>query len=282
MSETDAAIFDHDHWARRLAELAPVYRAAAPFPHLVLDDFLTASAADRMLAEFPRVADGEWIQYQHVNERKLGRRDRASFGPALGAAIDALSSPRFVSFLERLTGIEGLLADPSLEGGGLHQSERGGFVNLHADFTVHPHHRGWRRRINVLVYLNEGWADAWGGHLELWDRSVTRCVRRVSPLHNRAVIFNTDEGSFHGHPDPLTCPEGETRKSVALYYFTAEATPAAVRSTEYRPRPGEGARGLLVHADTLALRLYDRLKRRFGFDDRLVSRVLGALRKKER
>ncbi len=277
MSDPETTIFDHEGWGRRLPNLALAYRGAEPFPHVVLDELLAAPVAERMRREFPSVAEGEWIQYRHVNERKYGRRDRASFGPSLGAAVDELSSPRFVSFLERLTGIEGLLADPSLEGGGLHQSERGGFLNLHADFTVHPHRRTWRRRVNVLLYLNRDWPEAWGGHLELWDHAVTRPVRRVSPIHNRAVIFNTDRGSIHGHPEPLACPEGETRKSLALYYFTAEPDRAPARSTDYRPRPGDGARGLLIRADAMALRAYNHVKRRLGLDDRLASRVLGAL-----
>ena len=107
-------------------------------------------------------------------------------------------------------------------------------------------------------------------------------MRRVSPLHNRVVIFNTDEDAFHGHPNRMTCPEGQTRKSIALYYFTAETSGVRARSTEYRPRPGDGARGLLIYADKMALRAYDHLKRRLGFDDTVVSRVLGALQRRRK
>jgi hypothetical protein len=270
-------VLDYGRWETRLDELAAVYRGAEPFPHVVLDDFLVPAAADRVLAEFPAVTDGEWIHYRHVNENKHGMTDREAAGPAAAAVMAELLSARFVGLLERLTGLPALLADPSLEGGGLQQSERGGFLNVHADFTVHPHRPDWRRRVNVLLYLNPNWDDAWGGQLELWDRSMSRCVRRVSPQHNRVVIFGTDETTFHGHPDPLACPERQTRKSVALYYFSAERVRPVARSTEYRPRPGDGAQALFIHADTLALRAYDRIKRRFGFDDRVISRVLGAL-----
>ena len=270
-------VLDYDRWEGRLGELAPLYRAADPFPHVVLDDFLFPLIADRMFAEFPAVADRQWTHYRHVNEDKHGLPDPEAAGPAAAAVIAELLSARFVAWLERLTGRPRLLADPSLEGAGLHQSERGGFLNMHADFTVHPRRPDWRRRVNVLLYLNPDWPGSWGGQLELWDRRMSRCVRRVSPQHNRVVIFGTDETTFHGHPDPLTCPQGQTRKSVALYYFSAETVRPVARSTEYRPRPGDGARALLIHADTLALRAYDRLKRRFGFDDRVISRLLRAL-----
>lgn len=277
-----APVFDYARYEPRLDALARDYRDAAPFPHAVFEGFLEEAAARRALDEFPALGQGEWLHHVHVNERKHGNPDRASFGPHVGAAVDELNSPRFVAWLERLTGIAGLVPDPSLQGGGLHQSTRGGFLNIHADFTVHPRHRDWRRRVNVLVYLNDDWPDSYGGHLELWDRGMTACARRVAPTFNRAVIFNTDADSFHGHPEPLACPDDRTRKSLALYYFTRESGPVFTRSTEYRARPGDGARRALIYADTMALRLYDAVKRRVGFDDRIVSRVLGFLDRRKR
>jgi hypothetical protein len=91
------------------------------------------------------------------------------------------------------------------------------------------------------------------------------------------VVFNTDPDSFHGHPEPLACPAHVTRKSLALYYFTAETRPFLVRSTEYRARPGDRLRGVGIYLDKMALRGYDRAKRVLGLDDRLASRLLGFL-----
>lgn len=77
------------------------------------------------------------------------------------------------------------------------------------------------RRINMLVYMNEGWREEWGGHLELWNADMTACRQRILPTLNRTVIFSTTDTSFHGHPHPLTSPPGMTRKSISLYYYTA-------------------------------------------------------------
>src|SRR5437660_330301 len=238
-------IFPYSHRCAGLPALRVEYAQAEPFPNIVLDQFLQPWAAEAALAEFPSIDSPDWIQYKHVNENKQGKADRSSFGPTLGAVIDELNSWRFLRFLSDLTGIESLLADPSLQGGGLHLSARGGFLTVHADFTVHPYHRTWRRRINLLVYLNKQWEDSYGGHLELWDRQMRRCARRIAPHFNRAVIFNTEPDSFHGHPDPMTCLPGVTRKSLALYYYTEEPRPSLARSTEYRARPG-GARKSLA------------------------------------
>jgi 2-oxoglutarate-Fe(II)-dependent oxygenase superfamily protein len=272
-------LFDLAAWSRRLPELERRYREAPPFPSIVLDDFLPAAVARQVLAEFPRPDETSWIQYKHFNENKLGKSDRREFPPYIGRVIDELNSPAFVSFLSRLTGIEGLLADPMLEGGGLHQTESGGFLNIHADFTMHHYHTNWRRRVNLILYLNEGWQDAWGGALELWDRDMHGCARRIAPVFNRAAIFNTDETSFHGYPAPITCPVEVTRKSLALYYFTvAEDRSYVPRATNYQPRPEDGlARRALIWADKRALDLYSRAKIRFGISDDFASRVLGRL-----
>ena len=37
---------------------------------------------------------------------------------------------------------------------------------------------------------------------------------------NRAVIFQTNEISWHGVPDKIMCPEGTLRKSFAYYYIS--------------------------------------------------------------
>jgi hypothetical protein len=267
------AIVPYESLYRRASALRDEFANGDPYPHVVMENFLPAEVVERMLAEFPGVRSGEWIHYVHYNERKFGKTDRDSFGPTIGAVVDELNSPRFLAFLRDVTGIEDLVPDESLEGGGLHQSERGGFLNVHADFTVHPHRRDWRRRLNLLLYLNPAWEESYGGYLELWDQEMRECRRKIGPVLNRCVIFSTDPTSFHGHPDPMTCPPGVTRKSLALYYFTPDAE-AMVRSTEYRARPGEGVRGLGIYLDKMALRAYDRTKRALGIDDRFASSLL--------
>jgi 2OG-Fe(II) oxygenase superfamily len=256
-----------------LPELRERYRSAKPFPHVVLDGFLFPEVAKRAAEEFPPVDPELWINWVHVNERKYGNRDPKTWGPTLRAIATELNSPRFVEFLGALTGIDGLLIDESMEGGGLHQSLPGGFLNIHADFTVHPHHRNWRRRLNLLLYFNGDWPAEYGGELEFWSSDMKRRERTIAPVGNRVVIFNTDPDAFHGHPEPVRCPPDTSRQSMALYYFTPENDPL-VRSTEYRARPGDGWRALPIYLDKQALRLYDGVKRRFGLSDDAASGLL--------
>lgn len=263
---------DLDWWEKTLHGLREKYMSAQPFPHVVLDDFLAPESFAEAAAEFGSVESPDWIPYIHVNERKFSNPKTGTWGPTLRAVAQTLNGPRFVRMLSELTGIEDLIADEGMEGGGLHQSLRGGFLNVHADFTVHPLHPTWCRRVNLLLYFNEGWPATYGGALELWSTDMRHRISAIEPRGNRVVIFNTDADSFHGHPDPLQCPLGVSRKSLALYYFTVENDPV-IRSTEYRARPGEGLRGILIYLDKQVLRIYDRTKRRLGLSDARMNRL---------
>jgi len=275
--------FPYEKWGPQLPALSKQYRENSPFPHIQLVDFLEPDTALAASREFPKSDTEAWIQYKHQNENKQGMPKRERFPRLLGEITDELNSPQFCAWLSQLTGIPGLMSDESLEGGGLHQSGRGGFLNVHTDFSKHHYHKNWRRRVNLILYLNEGWRQEWGGAIEFWDTSMRQCVAKCAPVLNRAVIFTTDERSLHGFPDPLQCPAGESRKSLALYYYTDEQDSHAVaHSTNYRSRPGDGVvKSLLIWLDKEAVDLYSRAKVRFGFSDDFASRVLGFFSRKK-
>lgn len=268
-------IVDLARWDSTVLERRALHRVATPFPHTVVDDLLEPDGFAAAVDAFPTGDEGSWTNYSHVNERKHGNMQPGTWPPELRTVADHLTSPEFVAGLERLTGIDGLLPDPDMDGGGLHRSGPGGFLNVHTDFTAHHRRPSWRRRVNLLLYLNTEWHDHWGGHLELWDAGMTAPQRSIAPLGNRAVIFETTDSAFHGHPTPLRCPDGISRQSLALYYFT-EGTAAPSRPTTYRARPSDGWRSALIGIDNQALRAYDAVKRRTGLSDEAASRVLGA------
>ena len=258
-------------------DLATAYRSGQPFPHIVLDDVLHPDVFERAMAEFPGIRDEFWKGYLHVNETKYSNTQPDSWGETLRSVAEEFCSPPFVEFLTRLTGIENLMPDWSMDGGGLHQTLRGGHLNIHADFTTHHDHDNWARRVNILLYLNREWHDEWGGKLELWDKEMTAPQAKVQPAGNRMLIFTTSDDSFHGHPDALTCPEDVARRSMALYYFTEEEQ-AVRRSTNYQARPDESAfKKAAVWADRRALDAYDRVKRRLGVSDEAAQKLLARL-----
>jgi len=195
------------------------YIEGHPFPHIYLDNVFPEEALNKVLEEFPGENNAHWQRFHNAQELKLALKDESNYGAFTRHFINSLNSRPFLKFLEALTGIDALIPDPYLEGGGLHQIVRGGLLKIHADFNKHPI-TNLDRRLNVLIYLNKDWEEAYGGHFELWDRNMEKAEVKILPLFNRMAIFSTTSDSYHGHPDPLNCPEDRTRKSIALYYYT--------------------------------------------------------------
>jgi Rps23 Pro-64 3,4-dihydroxylase Tpa1-like proline 4-hydroxylase len=237
-------VWDPDALRQMGAQHAASYSAADPFPHVVIDNFATMDVVRQVVREFPAEDAAYWhtkrVKTSHKQDSRLLDKERY-LGPFTRHLLREMNSAPFLLFLSELTGIKGLMPDPYLEGGGIHQIPRGGFLKIHADFNRHPLTNA-HRRLNLLLYLNEDWRDEFGGALELWSTDMTTRVRSVAPIAGRCVVFSTTDWSFHGHPDPLQCPEGMTRKSMALYYYSVdrpveEATQP--HTTIYKSRPGE-------------------------------------------
>lgn len=195
------------------------YVTAKPFPHIVIDNFLPKDTLEAVLTEFPDPKSIRWQEFKNKAEKKLASQSELQMGEATRFLLYQLNSSVFCKFLEKLTGIEGIIPDPYFHGGGLHQIERGGYLKVHVDFNKHKK-LNIDRRLNVLIYLNQDWQEEYGGHLQLWDQNMTKCYQKILPIFNRCVIFSTTDFSYHGHPEPLSCPKERTRKSLALYYYS--------------------------------------------------------------
>lgn len=201
--------------------LAHEYISASPFPHIVIDNFLPLELIEKIAQHFPKekLKNDSFYEtgYTGHHKRQIMPYDCDEY--AMNKLLFLNSAP-VLQFLEGLTSIEGLISDPYYSGGGFHEIRRGGQLGIHADFRINPQLH-LERRLNMLIYLNKEWNPNWGGYLEIWDKKMTKIQRSIAPLFNRCVIFNTDTDTFHGHPDPLNCPDDVTRKSIALYYYTA-------------------------------------------------------------
>lgn len=218
--------------------LAKEYQSAEPFPHIAIDDFLPVEMLREIRDSFP--PREEAMSYKRDQENlKYQFHPEAVHSDLTRNLFMALNSEPFLKFLSAMTGIEGLIADPYYTGGGLHETLKGGHLGVHADFNRHAV-MNVRRRLNLLVYLNDDWQDDYGGNLELWSKDMKEMRRSVAPIIGRCVVFNTDLDSFHGHPDPLATPDGVSRRSLATYYYTSTATlnDQPDRTTNFRKRPG--------------------------------------------
>jgi hypothetical protein len=218
--------------------LLPAFRAAAPFNHVVIDNFFEPGIADGLAREFPEFDSNIWWEYQNSIEIKKACNLWDKFPRLTYSVFNYLNSPAFVARIGTLAG-DPLFPDPGLNGGGWHTHRPGGKLNTHLDYSIHPK-LGLERRINLIVYMQPNWQPEWGGSLGLWapdesGKAPGELVQEIPCLFNRAVIFDTSQNSWHGLPEPVRSPEGICRNSIATYYLC-------------EPRAGASDRGRALFA----------------------------------
>lgn len=210
------------------------YQNAKPYPHLVLDDLFPKSILQKVIEEHPESMvqnDGclqgkEWCSQNQVKgqKHKSSIATEEEMGYYTRILFLFLKSSTFIQFLQQLTGIQNVIADPHYYGSGLHVIGPNGSLDLHHDFNTLVDHK-MERRINMFIFLNPNWVDEYGGHLEMWSHDRTKCYERILPILGRFAVFSTSDFSWHGHPHPLSCPPGRARRSIALYFYTTGGRP---------------------------------------------------------
>ena len=268
-------------WKEKIPELAGRFAAAKPFRHIVIDDFLAHEFCNLLIKEFPAFDAARAINERGETGRKAVNSAPARLGGAYARFDQMIRGREFLELMSSITGIPKLLYDPEYVGGGTHENLDGQDLDPHVDFNYHPS-RQWHRRLNLIVFLNPEWDPEWGGCLEFladpWTADGARPAETVVPLANRAVIFETNERSWHGFRR-IELPaekKGISRRSLAIYLYTEErpeAELAVSHGTVYVQRqlgdhvqPGytlkeedvEEMRMLLARRDTQIKFLYER------------------------
>lgn len=205
-----------------------------PFYYIIVDNFLDIENAKKLSKEFPEYDSDVWYCYNNPLENKKTCNIWYHFGEETYKTLSYLNSQHFITKLEKITGIKKLYPDIGLHGGGLHIHGRGGKLNVHLDYSIHPKLK-LERKLNLIVYLTEDWNYDWGGSLEFWSHDHLRNKPKeknvlINNVFNRAVLFDTTQNSWHGFPKQLTCPDGIYRKSLAVYYLTDPSEKADSRS----------------------------------------------------
>ena len=250
----------HPEVRSHIEDLARQFSTAQPFRHVVIEQFLDPQFCRDLIAQFPPFEAGDARNERGELAGKSVIGDIARLGTAYDRFDRLMRDGEFLSLIGRITGIPGLLYDEEYIGGGTHENRDGQELDSHVDFNFHPR-RGWHRRLNLILFLNPEWEEAWGGCLELLreptaDSGDARKV--VAPLANRAVIFETTESSWHGFPVIRTPPDrGISRKSLAVYFYSHDRPAAEIASSHgtyyyQRPLPGHIQAGYTLQAEDVA------------------------------
>jgi len=205
--------------------LAEQFQSAEPFNHVVIDNFWKEDIATELVSEFPDYNSSVWTaHYNNPLEDKKAANHWDKFPAATYRAFTYLNSEPFVKLIENITGNLDIKTDIGLHGGGWHCHHKGGKLNIHLDYSVHPK-LNLERHYNLIVYMTPNWNPKWNGGLELWSHNDTtnqplECMATIENKFNRAVLFDTTKHSWHGLPDDLICPLNVYRQSMAVYYLT--------------------------------------------------------------
>ena len=212
---------DIDRVKRDISSFKKEWSEKKPFGYLFFDDFLFQDKAELLLGEYPTIDQDVWDNTTYINQKNKFQKTKFQKDSIIENVFKELNHPEFLVLLSEITGINSLIADPGLFGGGLHQSINGAFLDVHVDYNYHPETK-LHRMLNVLVYMNKDWKDTYEGHLELWDMEAGKMLEKIAPNFNRLAMFETNQISYHGHPHPLKTPVEVTRKSLATYYYAEE------------------------------------------------------------
>jgi Rps23 Pro-64 3,4-dihydroxylase Tpa1-like proline 4-hydroxylase len=199
-----------------------------PYKHIVIDNFFPNELASECLRNFPDIKEKGWEYASDIDiEVKYRTNWESEFDIPDGIvdAIRILNSAPFLKAMTKIIGIEKIIPDHYFTGGGLNVTMRGGLLDVHVDGNYHDV-TGLNRRLNALVYLNPTWQEDWGGEFGIFDEKGDICLKKVAPLFNRLVIFDSHDKSFHGLPEPINFPENKPRRSIILYYYTVEKRPS--------------------------------------------------------
>lgn len=219
------------------SQYAKEYQSGEPYHHICIDNFLPMEVIDKVRADLGSLPESD-RSFDAAQERFKSQYNPDILPDYTRHLFHTFNSSAFIGFLERMTGIRGLIPDPYFVGAGIHKTLTGGHLDIHADFNVHKRMRV-ERRLNILIYLNPVWKEEYGGSFEVWDKGMTTKMASFAPTENRMVCFSTASDTFHGNPEPVNHPDGLPRQSIALYYYTATWDSSRVEhSTLFKPRPG--------------------------------------------
>ena len=233
---------------------------ADPFRHVSIDEFFDPAFAERLLAEFPSF-DPKLARNEHGGTgRKAVNTSIREISPTYQEVYATISSAPFLELVSSLSGIPDLILDPKLYGGGTHENLHGQELDPHVDFN-YDESQQLHRRLNLIVYLNKGWQEEWGGSIEIHSnprRPKDNRIKSYLPLFNRCVMFETNEYSWHGFPRINLPPEMRhlSRKSLSIYLYTKDRPAHEIvpmHGTFYvqRPLPAQIASGAVLSAADL-------------------------------
>ena len=204
----------------KIKEIHEVFKCAEPYEHVIIPNFLNEEYANQLFENFPEdIHSDNWHKYNNPIEFKYANDKINSMPRCIKKLFNLLSCKEITEKINLLSGTDNLEYDPYLHGAGLHIHSSGGKLDMHLDYEKHPYLEK-ERRLNIILYMSKDWKEEWNGETQLWDKNLSNCIVKSPVVFNSALIFKTNDISWHGLPEEIKCPEGVLRKTIAYYYIS--------------------------------------------------------------
>jgi len=200
--------------------LKELHGSKLPVPYTIIDNFLPNDVFDAVVDDIKNITD--YTVFANNTSYRQECRDFTQ-APLLQTLSNSFHSSNVIRWLEKISGIDKLIPDPHLRGGGLARVPTNNKLALHTDFNWNDQLM-LNRKVNLILYLTPNWQPEWNGDLELWDLDKTECLVKIEPKANRLAFWNYDPRLIHGLSNTLSMPDGITRDNLIHFYYTSNAT----------------------------------------------------------
>ena len=204
-----------------LSSMSNIFFMGRPFPHLVIDDFLSEDfilSLRGMNSPYQDKKNGRIFNTDFENEKFITLND--NLHPHLKNLLQELSSERWISNLQELTGIRDLFTTDInfAKLSNYHEMSSSGFLGPHVDHgslpgTENPH------VLNIIIYLTEDWGSGDGGGTQLFDAKGQEVMETIEYKFNRAIFFLHTPYSFHG-VERISRNSFHKRKTLYIDYYS--------------------------------------------------------------
>lgn len=209
----------------KLNSIEPVssrFKNNKPYPIVSMRNFLPEDIALDLYKENLSVPVDKWREFTR-NGSHMIELNKLELIPKAHELVSYLHSSKFLNYLEQVTGIESLIPDPHIVGGGYSRSFTGDILQIHTDFNWNEQLK-LHRTLSLIVYLTPDWKLEYGGGLNFYDKDRKTVIFEGDCMFNTALLWEYNKYGFHGYIDPISSPPGTDRTTFRLFYYTSKST----------------------------------------------------------
>ncbi len=200
------------------------FHSGTPFPHLILDNFLTQNFFKKLKLEGFNTSKKKGKNFNTELEKNKWISKNTQLPKQIKLIINELNKKEWINNLSQLSKIDNLFSSKvsNMDLANYHEMKDKGYLGPHVDHSSDPD-TGSPHVLNLLLYLSKKWDNKWGGSTLLFDKQGKKIIKEIQYKPNRAIIFLHSPYSFHGVKK--ISKNKYTRSSIYVDYYSNELSP---------------------------------------------------------